>query len=312
MPLPSVSENVKTALSEAQLASENLISTMAKLKKTYVTRIDSAAKITMDNIKGITESDVEMLVIAINQDKVNAKLAEIRKDIALLSKEITDEMIRLDDTVVTLREKLDKERKGLDGAEEVERAISARETLLKARNELARKREKLKVLIDLLAEVTILETVDRDLDKISKSINKYAIHLAQFTPFMVRMTIVEKRDANAVLKFLADVFTAAKPNLVAAIEAEIDPKTKKELEDKEKATEAARQDEFSTLRKVAALTILKVQGAEIELRLLKLDASEIVRHNAEVKFQTAVFEATNACQKAVRKLAHPPECAPYL
>lgn len=307
MPLPSVSDNLKTALSEAQFASENLVSTMGNLKKTYVARIDSEAK-----IQGIAESDVDLFLTAIDQGKVKAKLTEIRNNIALLSKEITDEMISLDDTVVTLREKLEKERKGLDGAKEVERAISARIALLKARNELARKRGKLKVLIDVLAEVTILETADRNLYKFSDSINRFAVQLAQFTPFTVKVTIVEKRDANAVLKFLADVFTAAKPNLVAGIGEEIDPKTKKELEDKEKATEAARQDEFSTLRKVAALTILKVQGTEIELRLLKPDAGEIVRHNAEVKFQTAVFEASNACQKAVRKLAHPPECAPYL
>ena len=312
MPLPSVSENVKTALSNAQSVSENLMSTMAALKKTYITRIDSQAKITMDEIEGITESDVEMLVKAIDQDKVTAMLTDIRYYIELLSKEITDETISLDDTVVTLREKLDKERKGLDGTKEVERAISARITLLNARNELARKREKLKVLIDVLTDVTILETADHDLKRISDSINLYAIQLATFTPFTVKVTIVERREANAVLKFLADVFSAAKPDLVAVIEAEIDPKTKKELEDKEKATEAARRNEFSTLRKVAALNILKMQGAEIELRLLKPDASEIVRHNAEVKFQTAGFEAADACQKAVRKLAHPPECAPYL
>lgn len=308
MPLPSVNENVKSALSEARLAYKNLTSTMANLKKTYVTQIDPMAK---KKSKTISEWDTEKLVNLIDQDKVDAKLAEIRRMSKSLSEEIAAETIRLDDTVVTLMDKLDKEHKGLDGIEETERSINTRISLLKALSTLARKKENLKILIDNEAEVTTLKTAKRDLKYINATINKITKQLNQFTPFTVTATIVEKRDSNAVLKFFADVFAAAKPNLVSAIKTEIDPKTKKELEEKEKAAETARQDEFNNLRKVAALAVLKVKGAEIELRLLKPDANEIERHNAVVKFQTAVFEAADACQKAKRKLAHPPECAPY-
>ena len=312
MPLPSINEDAKKALSQARLAQENLISTMATLKKTYVTHVDEKAEQSMDNINTTNESDLKSLVDTIDQDKIKDKLEEITNLIDLLSKEIVEKTIDHDDKIVALKERLDKERGGLDGTKEIERSIGARVSLLNAQRALERKKKELKDKVKIMAEVSMLKTADHDLHSIKESINKTAMHLEQLTPFTVTVSLVEKRDNNAILKFFADIFKAAKPDLVAAVKARVDPKTKKEWENIEKAAEAARQNEFNSLRKNAALAVSKVQGAEIELLLLKPDVNELERHNTHVKLQSANFDATDACQKAMRKSAHPPECAPYL
>ena len=306
MPLPAIGENEKVALSEARLTTANLVETMSSLKRTYERIVKKPNKESLP-VQGVKE-----FVAGIDQDVVDRALKKIDSDIVKVVKNIGRETLWLDDTVANLGDKLDQQRKGLKGADETQRAVNARIARLNAQNMVAKLREELKDLLEMKAEVSTLKSVERDLSSFEERLRKLAKQLAHFAPFTLTVAVTETREANPVIKFVADVFSRAKPGLVAAVKEEIDPKTKKELEDKEKATKAAREDEFYSLRKAAARAVIDVQSAEIELRLLKADVDELQRHNAEAKLRAAALEAEDACRKAERKSAQPPECAPYL
>ena len=312
MPLPSLTENTKALLARGRIASENLKSTINRLKDTYISRVDPTAKDAMEHIDGVLKNDVENFLSAVDQEKINEALRSIDTGIDILSDRISHEAMRLDGTIVELNLNLERERGGLDGAEAIEHARDSRIDLLNAQAELTRKREKLKLHIEVMSEVTSLKTVGRDLRLMLDTINVIEKKLAKYTPFAVTATIVEKRIVNTIRKFFADVFSSAKPSVAAELKSALDPKERHELEEKQRALEEARQDNVDMLRRNAVLAALMVHGTEIDLRLLRPDVDEIQRHTAEVKLRTAVFQAVEACKKAVRKSAQPVECAPYL
>ena len=312
MPLPPLNENTRAMLAHGKAASENLKLTINRLKGIYVSRVDPTAEDTMDRIGAVSTTHVETFLGAVDQKKVTKTLKSIDAGIDMLSDQIGRKTMRLDDAIIALNLKLVKERRGLEGVEAIEYARDARMEVLEARSELTRKREKLKLYIGIKSDLTALKKAKDELYLILTAIKVIEAKLKTFVPFTIAATIAEKRSVHPMRKFFADIFSSAKPSVTRELKSALDPKARHELEEQKKAAEEARQDNFNMLRRNAVLAALEVRGAEITLRLLGPNTDEIQRHTAEVKLRTAVFEAVDACQKAVRKSAQPVECAPYL
>ena len=312
MSLPPLSENLKELLAEANVALANLESTLSTLKSTYVSFVDAESKKANDLTGPASKRAVETFLDGLDGRRVDGVLRNLEEKIERLNEVLLNSSYQTDDTVVDLKLKLDQERRGLQGGDAIEHQRDTRIAILRARTKVGRLQENLKKAIQMRDAVMALKTASGDLRDIESRVDRLAKSVSMFAPFTVQATVVEIGAANPITKFLADVFSSAKPGVGTELKSALDPKTRRALEEAEQTADEARQDEFQTLRKAAALTVLKVRGAEIELRLLKVDASEIDRHNAETKLQTAVFEAVHACQKAARRSAHPSECALYL
>ena len=312
MPLPPVAKNIEDKVDDMRGTGENLASTMIKLKEAYVKLVDPCAKLDMDQIKKADKVNVEKLINYINQEKVEQALDEISDEIEADTIKIEKEEISLHASVIEFREKKLIKDAVTNGLDETDGTINARETLLTKQNDLAKMKQELEDKIANKDKLVGLKTARRSLNSISNTFNRKMGQFSDIAPYTVNVSLVEKRDSNKLLKFFADTFKKAEPELISAIKAELDPETKKIQEDQEKKEEEASQDKFISLRKNAALAVMKVKGAEIEYRLLKPDASEIERHNAKIKVQTKIYEAADACQKAARESAQPLECAPYL
>ena len=312
MPLPPIGDNVKELLAEAKVAVGNLGSTLSSLKTSYIAHVDPDAVEAIALDAPASSTSVQEFLEQVKMEDIDQALMEFGDKIRLLNEGIVQKSYELDDGILKLNLKLYHEKHGLEG---VDALVFERDTRLKvmaARTRLATLRSELKTAVDGRAAVKVLTTATRDLRYIVSSVELLANTVRKFGPFTVKVTLSEKRRGNPVLKFFADVFSSAKPDVARELKASLDPLTMRELEEKELKEEEARQDEFLSLRKAAALAVQTVRGAEIELRLLDANASEMQRHNAETKLQTAVFDAAYACQRSARRSAHPTECAPYL
>lgn len=313
MPLPSIDEKVKQLLAEARTAIGNLGSTLSDLKTTYSRHVNPnvADAIGSDRWE---EVGVEEFLRRLNgeHEHINRAVQEFDKKIETLNAEVTQKTYQLDEGIRKLNLKLILEEQGLEG---VDALIFERDSKLKAmiaRTGLNKQRSELESAVHARAAVKALATASRDLGNIKGNVEQLASVVRSFGPFTVEVAVSERRERNPVLKFFADVFSSAKPSLRDELKAALDPKTKRELEEKELQEAEKRQDEFLTLRKAAALAVRMVRGAEIKLRLLGSTAGEIERHDAETKLHTAVLDAAYACQRAARRSAQPTECAPYL
>ena len=312
LPLPPVPDSAKALMVEGRAAGENLAKTITSMQQIYVSQVDSNSNLARGSNGDLSKKSIDEFLERIDRTKVKARLDKIDAKIAEVSEEIGNQAIMLDASVVKLSVDLEKERQGLEGAKAIEHARDARIEFLVLNGALATRREDLADYLAKRAELSVLVDARRTLTGFSGTIERSAKRLERFTPFTVSATIEEKREANGFLQFIADVFSSAQPTLSSELKAALDPKTKKELEEKEVAAEAALADQLNLLRKNARLAILAVQGAEIELRLLNPAANEVQQHNAKIKLEKAVFGAVDACHKAWRKSVQPPECSLYL
>lgn len=306
LPMPAVNANIKTNLTNARLRVANRKTNISKIKQAYKT-VAPNAEVPLENAQ--SEEEINKLI---DQSAIATNLSNLTQQIGQLSAQIAEQRANLDGTFVNLTKALLKERAGLEGAMEIERQIEVNRKLLDFKTAVVKNEEKLRQLIDAKMNVESLKTAGRDLNSLNLLLKRDSDELAQFQPFNLNVEVTEKKESSAVLKFFADVFTAAQPGLVAAVKAEIDPKTRKELEDQERKDEEKRQDDFNKIHQDAVVATLTVQGAEIDIDLLKSDASASDRHAKEVALRTAKLDATAKCQKAARIGAQPTECSQFL
>lgn len=312
LPMPPISTESTAALSDARLRLSGLNETAIAIKSAYISHVDKTAREQIEPIDVSIDSGIEQLVKAVDKEKVKVTLDKLAQGITTVTAEIVADRITLDERIVALERAREKEASRLTGVEEIQREIALERALLTARNALQTKEIALARAIEARGEVRPLLDVERTLKSAAEHLQTDANRLRRFRPFTISASVTEKQDANAVLAFLAAVFNKAKEGLSQVAKNELDPAARKALQEQQEKDNAARQDAFNDERKKATMAVISVQGAEIDLELLPIDAGPAVVHQRRAALRSAQLDAIAACQKAARLGAQPGLCSPYL
>jgi len=175
--------------------------------------------------------------------------------------------------------------------------------------EIAKVNLELGELKQLLAVPVSLNKANVD-RKVSKE------RLIAFEPFTVSATLTEKKDANAVLQFFADVFTKANEGdngLSAILKSKLDPAAIKTAKKQAKTEKETLLVTTSTKRSEAILAAMTVTIRQSELDSLSDDITDAARAEKRLNLRKAELDAEAKCSVLSRTYnLEPIECGPYL
>ncbi len=179
----------------------------------------------------------------------------------------------------------------------------------KINEEIVEITEKLTMIKEILAAPKIFRQAANDAEVAER-------RFQALEPFTVTVTLTEKKEANEVAKFFADIFSKANEGdagLAAVLKQQLDPVARKKAEDEAKDREETRQDEIATKRAEAINAVLDVGIKESEVNELAADASASTKATKAKELRNAKLTAENKCQKLARlhgiRLL---KCGPYL
>lgn len=316
MPLPALDTMASTALTTAQ----SRVETMRKDIDTHAVKLDA---LEIDGFTGPNPSYrdagdwVGAFVDQFNNDATRSALGSLleatKLEIERLKKGIERLRMETDDKLVAARIALDDARNPLQGAAAAARALQRQEELMARKNELSAREDELLRMNTRKADLEALRAAAPDLAAKLARVNQDKGDFTYFQPYSLTVLLDEVRPPNRALAFMGSWLGSkgAREGVTTALKEELDPITRRELE--EKATKAAEDRVVArdSARTEALTAVLDYRGTEITMESLAADADIAVRHTAMRNMELKRLAAEIACRKARDLEVAPSGCSAF-